>query len=204
MRLALVRPGWQVFISLPFPEKICPVKISDIHLVFQGWLGNFSSRRRLHFWPGHLWDFQPFKRPYTHLQVCLCSLKLKILTKSLQGSPIGDGGVQLVARQERGNDLLRPQLLLPLWEPGCHHGAWRRPQVFLPSVWPCSKARGTSRDSSNAGLLLVIAAQRFSHHRLYNLQLHSTDSVVQSLYSPSTVESHAGYFSFVRMKDIPD
>ena len=180
------------------------VKISDIHLVFQGWLGNFSSRRRLHFWPGHLWDFQPFKRPYTHLQVCLCSLKLKILTKSLQGSPVGDGGVQLVARQERGNDLLRPQLLLPLWEPGCHHGAWRRPQVFLPSVWPCSKARGTSRDSSNAGLLLVIAAQRFSHHRLYNLQLHSTDFVVQSLYSPSTVESHAGYFSFVRMKDIPD
>ena len=180
------------------------VKISDIHLVFQGWLGNFSSRRRLHFWPGHLWDFQPFKRPYTHLQVCLCNLKLKILTKSVQGSPVGDGGVQLVARQERGNDLLRPQLLLPLWEPGCHHGAWRRPQVFLPSVWPCSKARGTSRDSSNAGLLLVIAAQRFSHHRLYNLQLHSTDSVVQSLYSPSTVESHAGYFSFVRMKDIPD
>ena len=39
------------------PEKIALlslVKISDIHLVFQGWLGNFSSRRRLHFWPGHL------------------------------------------------------------------------------------------------------------------------------------------------------
>ena len=112
------------------------VKISDIHLVFQGWLGNFSSRRRLHFWPGHLWDFQPFKRPYTHLQVCLCNLKLKILTKSVQGSPVGDGGVQLVARQERGNDLLRPQLLLPVREPGLHHGAGRCPQILLPPVWP--------------------------------------------------------------------
>ena len=33
----------------------------------QGRLGNLSPRCWLHLWPGHLWDFQPFKWPHTHL-----------------------------------------------------------------------------------------------------------------------------------------
>ena len=45
--------------------------------LLQGWLGNLSSRRRLHLWAGHLWDFQPFKWPHTHLQVCCASRKRK-------------------------------------------------------------------------------------------------------------------------------
>ena len=49
----------------PFKE---PSKI--IILLFQGWLGNLSSRCRLHLWPGHFRDIQPFKWPHTHLQVC--------------------------------------------------------------------------------------------------------------------------------------
>ena len=36
----------------------------------------------------------------------------------VQGPPAGDGGLQLVPRQERGHHLLRPQLLLPLRQPG--------------------------------------------------------------------------------------
>ena len=35
--------------------------------LFQGRLGNLSPRRRLHLWPGYLWDFQPLKWPHTHL-----------------------------------------------------------------------------------------------------------------------------------------
>jgi hypothetical protein len=36
----------------------------------------------------------------------------------VQGPPAGDGGLQLVPRQERGHHLLCPQLLLPLRQPG--------------------------------------------------------------------------------------
>ena len=46
--------------------------------LFQGWLGNLSSRSRLHLWPGHLRDFQPFKWPHTHLQVCCASQKRNV------------------------------------------------------------------------------------------------------------------------------
>ena len=75
----------------------------------------------------------------------------------LQGPPVGDGGVQLVAWQECGDHFLCAKLLLPLRQPGCHHGARWRPQVFLPSVWPSPKAWGTSCDSANTRLLLVKA-----------------------------------------------
>ena len=190
---ALVRPRWQVFLALLHKKKfgngdklsqpLWRLTVQKPWLLFPCCRGGWGISPR-----GAGYTFgQDISETFNHsngltlisryvVQVerenisRICPLNMYV-----QGPPVGDGGVQLVARQERGHHLLRPQLLLPLWKPGCHHGAGRRPQVFLPTVWPGSKTWGTSCYSSNPRLLLVNAAptsppntlnNHFSHHLL--------------------------------------
>lgn len=77
--------------------------------------------RRFHLRPGHLRAVQPRQRAV------------------VRGArtPAGDGGVQLGARERGRHHLQRPQLLLPLREPGGHHGARRQDAVEFHPVRPC-------------------------------------------------------------------
>lgn len=75
----------------------------------QGRLGHLTARSRLHLRSRHLRDVQPQQRP----------------DAGVPSPPAGHGRVQLVPWPQRGDHLQCPQLLLPLRQPGRHHGAGR-------------------------------------------------------------------------------
>ena len=83
------------------------------------WLGHLPPRGRLHLRSGHLGDIQPLQRA----------------DPGVQGPPAGHGGLQLVPRPQRGHHLLGAQLLLQVREPSRNHGAGRRAEILIVSIY---------------------------------------------------------------------
>lgn len=89
-------------------------------LVWSRWswrLGHFPTRSWLHFWPGYIWDIQPLKWSYV----------------GVTSPSVGYGGLQLVPWSQCCNNLFCAELLLSVWQPSSHYGAWWLTQVFIVS-----------------------------------------------------------------------
>lgn len=61
--------------------------------------------------------------------------------KALYDPPPLSAGLQLGPRQERGDHLQCPQLLLSLRQPGSHHGTGRHPEVLFVSRVPAESCK---------------------------------------------------------------
>lgn len=111
-------------------------------------------------------------------------------------------GIQLVPREKRCDDFQRSQLLLPLRQPGSHHGARRHPQILLVSVQTAEWMLSILISKKKKKKSVISFYSFFLFFKACSLILHPAEESLTSPVAPQTTSCKPPYWTFVHSSQV--